>query len=80
MRGRDIFLAIKNKRLIKLRKAREITQLDVAKAVGLKQRTISAYENGTRTPKPSTMKKIAKFYGVSVLYIFFEEETEGIEN
>lgn len=75
-----MFLTIKNKRLIKLRKARHITQLDVAKAVGLKQRTISAYENGTRTPSPLTMKKIAKFYGVSVLYIFFEEDTEGTEN
>lgn len=78
--GCDLFLAEKNQRLIKLRKARDLTQLDVAEALRLKQNTISCYENGTRTPKLKTMKKLALFYGVSPEFLFFDELNVGIHN
>lgn len=46
-----------------LRKARELSQEDVGRAVGLRQKTVSDFERGLR-PSPGSLAKLASFYGV----------------
>ena len=49
-----------------LREAYGETQTDVAFAIGVEKNTISNYECGVRSPKPSTLAKIASHFLVSV--------------
>ncbi len=48
--------------------------VDVAKAIGVSQSTISMYETGERVPRDSIKVKLANFFGVSVESIFFAEQ------
>lgn len=57
-----------------LRTAKGLTQVDVARELGIDQANISAYENGKWMPRRSTAKKLAKIYGCTV-----EEIMEGCE-
>jgi len=56
-------------RIKKLRQEKGVYQADLAKYLGLKQQTISAYENGTNEPDLKTLNKIAKYYDVSIDYL-----------
>ena len=65
-------------RLRRLRISQGLKQSSVAKSVGVKNGTISAYENGIRTPSFVTLIKLAEVYGVSVDYLIgneYENET-----
>ena len=55
-------------RLKELRRANNITQVELAKKVGLCEMTISKYENGG---KPNYLKvlEIADYFGVSMYYL-----------
>ncbi|RKI37059.1 XRE family transcriptional regulator [bacterium D16-51] len=54
-------------KLKQLRIARNLTQADIAKALGVSPATIGNYEQGTREPRNNEMwKKLADFFGVSV--------------
>ncbi len=55
-------------RLKELRRAHNITQVELAKKVGLCTMTISKYENGG---KPNYLKvlEIADYFGVSMYYL-----------
>lgn len=48
------------------RKKRGLSQAELATCVGLKQTTISQYENGSRRPKLSIAKKIATVLKISL--------------
>lgn len=48
------------------RKQRKMSQIELAEAIGVRQSTISAYENGTRSPMVSTFARIADVLGVSM--------------
>ena len=43
-----------------------MTQRVVASALGLKQTTVSMWENGTNMPRAETLPKIASLYGCSI--------------
>lgn len=59
----------------KLRELRGIrTATGVAKAVGISTSSLLAYETGERTPRDEVKKALCKFYGVSVMEVFFPEE------
>lgn len=58
--------------LASLRKTKELTQFQLAKSLGTNQKNISAWEKGTRTPRPAMMQKIEDFFGVPKEKIFFE--------
>lgn len=60
-----------NLRLRELRGAK--TQRDVAKQVGISCSALAMYETGERIPRDEIKVKLAKFYGVSVGSIFFDE-------
>lgn len=62
---------IRNETLIKLRGNR--TREEVAKAIGIKPRSLQSYELGDRQPSDGVKIKIAKYYNRSVQYIFFRE-------
>jgi len=49
--------------LIAYRKAKGLSQEDVAKAIDKKQSIYSAYELGIRRPTPEFAKKIARIFG-----------------
>lgn len=64
-------LSMANK-LITLRgdKSRE----EVAVAVGISVSALQMYENGKRVPRDDIKIKLAKFYQVSVEYLFFDHQ------
>lgn len=49
-----------------LREKRGLSQTELANRVGLKQTTISQYENGTRRPNLSVAKKLADALGTTL--------------
>lgn len=56
-------------RLKKLRKERNISQLNLAMQLNTNQNTISRYETGEREPGIKELIQIADFFDVSVDYL-----------
>ena len=52
--------------LRRIRKARGISQEELARLLGTSKQVISRYENGQRSPKLSTVEEYADKLGVSV--------------
>ena len=50
------------------------TQIQVANDLNISDAALSAYEQGTRIPRDEVKIRIAKYYGVSVESIFFNNE------
>ena len=57
-------------KLCALRLERGMTQEAFAAAIGVSNKTVSKWENGTSEPDVSAIRAIAEFYGVSLDYIF----------
>jgi transcriptional regulator with XRE-family HTH domain len=58
------------------RKAKNMSQDDLATASGIYLSTIKKYENGSRNPKPDQLLKIAEAIGVSInMFLDFEINT-----
>ena len=53
-------------RMAQLRKARNITQVQLAESLGVSQQTVQAYEVGRRRVPVSTLRLLAKMLGVSL--------------
>lgn len=58
-----------------IRRAKDITQRELAKAVGVTETVISRYENGVITPSPKRLKKIAEYLEVPVFELQDKQET-----
>ena len=56
-------------RIKDLREDRDLTQTQVARAIGITQRKYSYIETGTQQLTDEILVKLAKFYGVTVDYI-----------
>lgn len=56
-------------RIRELREAREFRQIDVAKATGIDQKTLSNYETGKTLPDIESMCRLADFFGVTLDYL-----------
>ena len=56
-------------RIKDLREDRDLTQTQVANAIGITQRKYSYIETGTQQLTDEILVKLAKFYGVTVDYI-----------
>lgn len=50
------------------------TQSYVADKIGIARVTYTAYENGTKTPPPDMVKKLANLYGVTTDYLLGNED------
>ena len=67
----------------KIKRAREVaelTQLELAKAVGVSQRTIASYESGGARARRSTTEKLAQALKVSVKYLSDDSCTDPLED
>lgn len=67
-----------------LRKAKKLSQAEVAKALGLTRQALCNYENDLREPDFATLQKMSEFFKVSVDFIMdidnstnFTETTPG---
>lgn len=56
-------------RIKKLRKEKNLSQLQLALALNMNQNSISRYENGEREADYSTLIKFADFFDVSIDYL-----------
>ena len=48
------------------RNARDLTQAQLAEAIGISQQAVSFYENDTNEPSISICEKLADFYGITI--------------
>ena len=67
----------------KIKRAREVvklTQLELAKEVGVSQRTIASYESGGARARRSTTEKLARALKVSVKYLSDDNCTNPLED
>jgi Zn-dependent peptidase ImmA (M78 family)/DNA-binding XRE family transcriptional regulator len=60
-------------RLHEARLAKRLNQTELADLVGVKRQSISAYEKGTKSPEPDTMKSIAENLGQPIAYFTRED-------
>lgn len=60
-------------RLRDLREDRDLRQIDVSKATGIDQRTLSNYETGKTNPDSFAIIKLCDFYNVSADYLLGRE-------
>ena len=60
-------------KLIHLRKSKNMTQSELAEALGFPKSLISMYESGDRTPADQNKRKIADYFGLQVGFLFFDE-------
>lgn len=58
-----------SKKLKELREEKGYLQKFVADKIGVKSNTLSGYENGTRSPDPEMILKLAELYDVSTDYL-----------
>ncbi|CAM3573018.1 helix-turn-helix transcriptional regulator [Erysipelothrix anatis] len=69
MGGHDI----KNSKIKALRKAKNLSQIDVANAVGVSRQTIISVENGNYNPTLDLCIRICKLLDVTLNDLFWEE-------
>ena len=67
------------RRLRNLRDSKGYLQKIVADRLGIRSNTLSGYENGTRSPDPDMLIKLANLYKVSVDYLLGHESKSGLE-
>lgn len=69
-----------SKKLRELREERQLTQTEVAKAIGVDKSYVSGWENNRGNPSLESVVAISKFFGVSLDYLIFENiPREGVE-
>lgn len=56
-------------RIRDLREDRDLRQIDVAKATGIDQKTLSNYETGKTNPDSFAIIELARFFGVTTDYL-----------
>ena len=64
-------------RMAQLRKAQNITQVQLAETLGVSQQTVNAYEVGRRRIQVSALQGLAKYLGVSLEDLVGEESKPG---
>ena len=68
-------MSIFSERLIQLRKNRGISQIALAKEIGVSSRIYQEYEYGKSEPKMSNLVSIADFFDVSMDYLSGRTDT-----
>ena len=68
-----------SKNIIKLRKARGLTQVQLAMEAGLSKRMIAHYETNISNPPINNLLAIASALGVSILEIIGQSKTKNTE-
>lgn len=60
--------------LTELRINRGLSQAQLADKLGISPSAMSAYEQGVRVPRDEVKVRIAEFFGVSILDVFYQTE------
>ncbi|MCI9352436.1 MAG: helix-turn-helix transcriptional regulator [Lawsonibacter sp.] len=68
-------MSVFSERLIQLRKNRGISQIALAKEIGVSSRIYQEYEYGKSEPKMSNLVSIADFFDVSLDYLTGRTDT-----
>ena len=68
-------MSVFSERLVQLRKSREMSQIALAKEIGVSSRIYQEYEYGKSEPKMSNLVSIADFFGVSIDYLAGRTDT-----
>lgn len=63
-------------RIEEIRKARDVNQEELAKALGVSRQTISSLENGRYNPSIELAYKLSKYFGMMIEEVFIFEEAE----
>jgi transcriptional regulator with XRE-family HTH domain len=71
---RDFFVAL-GERITQFRKARGVTQVQLAETLGVSQQTIQAYEVGRRRIQVSNLPVVARALSVSLEDLFGESDS-----
>lgn len=69
--------SITAQRLRLAREARNLTQTDVYKLIGIHNKTLSGYENDVSDPDLDSLKKLADLYGCSTDYLLGTEKDKS---
>ncbi len=67
-------------RIKELREDRDLRQIDVAKATGIDQQTLSNYETGKTNPDSFAIIELAEFFGVTCDYLLGVSDRNLINN
>ena len=65
-------------RIKQLREDKELSQVELAKILGVTDKAVSTWENDLKVPRMGTLKSLAKYFGVTKSYII--EGTEFKQN
>ena len=63
-----------NERIKELRQAKRMTQVDLAKSLGLTKQCVSNWENDNVLPSVEMLSRLADFFGVSTDYLLCRDE------
>lgn len=66
-------------RIRDLREDMDLRQVDVAKATGIDQKTLSNYETGKTLPDANSLCALADFFGVTIDYLVGRTEINGVQ-
>ena len=66
-------------RIRDLREDMDLRQIDVARATGIDQKTLSNYETGKTNPDSAALIRLADFFGVSIDYLVGRSTAPQIE-
>jgi len=67
-------------KLIRLRKAKGLSQEDLADSLGVSRQAVSRWEQGNTFPDLPNLQKIVKVFGISADYLICDDYTEEIHN
>lgn len=68
-----------DEKLVRLRKEKGLTQLDLAEAVKVSRQAVSKWESGGGIPSTENLRGLSELYGVSIDYLLNEEMQEPEE-
>lgn len=69
-------ITLKNARLIAERESRNMTQLELARAIGITQSMIAHIEAGRRAPSWKFRIRLARLFSVPVELLFFDSDDD----
>lgn len=67
-----------NEKIKELRKAKRVSQVEMASALGLTKQCVSNWENDNIQPSVEMLVKIADYFGVTTDYLLCRSETDII--
>lgn len=68
-----------SEKLRSLREARKLTQLQVAKKIGVSKAMISAYETASKTPSIEVLIRLSRLYKVSIDYLVCIDAPKAVD-